>query len=48
VHEFYDQLGWRPCEPLTRTGEGITKQYGAFASGGINASCEVYTDRSIR
>lgn len=44
VREFYDALGWRPSEPLTRTGQGTTERYGAFRSGDYGVTREVYTD----
>lgn len=44
VREFYDSLGWFPCESLKRTGNGTTTPYGAFRSGDFSVGCDVYTD----
>jgi hypothetical protein len=33
-----------PVEPLTRTGQGTTEQYGAFRSGDFAVTREVYKD----
>jgi hypothetical protein len=44
VREFYEALGWRPSEPLTRSGQGSTTTYGAFRSGDFSVSRDVYTD----
>jgi hypothetical protein len=44
VREFYEQLGWLPVDPLTRTGRGTTQEYGAFVSGGYSVSKEIYID----
>jgi hypothetical protein len=44
VAEFFDALGWRPSDPLVRTGAGRTEEHGALGSGGIKVKRAVYTD----
>ena len=44
VREFFDAIGWRPSEPLTRTGAGKTQEHGAITSGQIGVKRAVYTD----
>ena len=44
ARKFYETLGWRPSQPLTRTGQGTTEQYGSFRSGGFGVHREVYKD----
>ena len=44
LREFYDSLGWSPCESLKRTGNGTTTPCGAFRSGDFSVGCDVYTD----
>jgi hypothetical protein len=44
VAEFFDALGWRPSDPLTRTGAGRTEEHGILGSGGYKVKRAVYTD----
>jgi hypothetical protein len=44
VKNFFRELGWLRCDPLTRTGEGTTEQYGSFKSGDYGVTRQVYSD----
>jgi hypothetical protein len=44
VREFYEQLGWLPVDPLTRTGQGTTEEYGVFVSKAFSVAKEFYSD----
>jgi hypothetical protein len=44
VAEFFDALGWRPSDPLARTGAGRTEEHGTLGSAGIKVKRAVYTD----
>jgi hypothetical protein len=44
VREFFDALGWRPSDPLVRSGAGKTEEHGAITSRYIGVKRAVYTD----
>jgi hypothetical protein len=44
VREFFDALGWRPSDPLSRTSTGKTEEHGALTHGRFGVKRAVYTD----
>jgi hypothetical protein len=44
VREFFDAIGWRPSEPLTRTGAGKMQEHGVIKSRNYGVKRAVYTD----
>jgi hypothetical protein len=44
VAEFFDALGWRSSEPLSRSGAGKTEEHGSIMSRFYGVKRAVYTD----